>query len=181
MNGVPDLKGTETIIPPHVDPRLPPFQPHRYPHCGDAVSLVIPTPNKSKGKTLQEAFRERAPDGIVAHTVTIPFDSGVGEQLYNEAGIIGAHSRISNALSYLNTAEYQETFKLKGIGTVIVASIENYIQTDNVDRPTDYGIVAIHNAATLQRHAYHGASQYLLLTSIVHAFLVLKDIQIKDG
>jgi non-canonical (house-cleaning) NTP pyrophosphatase len=80
------------------------------------------------------------------HSVVVPFDSGVGEQPYNEAGVLGAHTRICNALRHLDTPEFQETLVSKGIGTVIVASIENYIQLDNVGRPTDYGVVVIHNA-----------------------------------
>lgn len=153
MNSVPDLKGTEKIVPPHMDPRLPPFQLHQYPSHGNAVLLVIPTENESKRRLLQEAFRERAPNDVIVHTVTISIDSGVGEQPYNGAGIIGAHHRISNALLRLDTAEYQEIFKVKRIGTVIVASIESYIQTDNIDRPADYGIVVIHNATKQQTTA----------------------------
>lgn len=153
MNSVPDLEGTEKIVPPHTDPRLPPFQLHQYPSHGNAVLLFIPTENESKMRLLQEAFRERAPNGVIVHIVMASIDSGVGEQPYNEAGIIGAHNRISNALLHLDATEYQETFKVKRIGTVMVASIENYIQTDNIDRPTDYGVVVIHNATTQQTTA----------------------------
>jgi non-canonical (house-cleaning) NTP pyrophosphatase len=153
MSSDPDLEGTEKIVPPHMDLRLPPFQLHQYPSHGNAVLLVIPTENESKRRLLQEAFRERAPNNVIVHTVTVSVDSGVGAQPYNEAGIIGAHNRISNALLRLDTAEYQETFKVKRIGTVIVACIENYIQTDNIDRPADYGVVVIHNATTQQTTA----------------------------
>lgn len=153
MNSAPDLEGAEKILPPHMDPRLPPFQLHQYPSHGNAVLLLIPTENESKWRLLQEAFRERAPNDVIVYTVTFSIDSGVGEQPYNEAGIIGAHNRISNALLRLDTAEYQETFKMKRMGTVIVASIENYIQTDNIDRPTDDGVVVIHNATTQQTTA----------------------------
>jgi len=133
-----------------MDPKLPPFQFHQYPSHGNAVLLVIPTENDSKKRLLQEAFRERAPHGVTVHTVTMSINSEVGEQPYNKAGIIGAHARISNALLRLDAAEYQEIFKVKMIGTVIFASIESYIQTENVDRPTDYGVVVIHNATTQQ-------------------------------
>jgi hypothetical protein len=64
---------------------------------------------------------------VIVHTIIVPADSGVGEQLYNGAGIIGAYNRISNALLRLDTAEYEGTFRVKRIGTVIVASFENYI------------------------------------------------------
>jgi non-canonical (house-cleaning) NTP pyrophosphatase len=153
VNPVPNLEGTEKTVPPHMDPRLPLFQHHQYPSHGNAVLLVIPTENEPKRRLLQEAFRERAPNNVIVHTVTVSVDSDVGEQPYNEAGIIGAHNRISNALLRLDTAEYQETFKVKRIGTVIVASIESYIQTDNIDRPADYGVVVIHNATTQQTTA----------------------------
>lgn len=151
---IEDIEGTEVIVPPpHTNPRLPPFQPHQYLSHGNAVLLVIPTENKPKVRLLQEAFRERAPNGVIVHKVTVPVDSGVGEQPYNEVGIVGAHNRISNALNRLDTTEYQKIFKVKGIGTVILASVENYIQTDNTDRPTDYGVVVIHNATTQQTTA----------------------------
>jgi len=149
-NSIPNLKGTEIIVPPHPDLRLPQFESHQYPSYGNVVLLVIPTENESKGRLLREAFREQTPEGVIVHSITIPFDSGVGEQPYNEAGIIGAHNRISNALCYLDAPEHQDIFELKGIGTVIVTSIESYIQIQNVDRPTDYGVVAMHNATTKQ-------------------------------
>ena len=153
MSSVPDLKSTEKVVPPYMDPKLPPFQLHQYPSYGNAVLLVIPTENESKKRLLQETFKERAPNDVIVHIITISVASGVGEQPYNEAGIIGAHNRINNALLRLDTAEYQETFKVKRIGTVIVASIESYIQTDNIDRPTDYGVVVIHNATRHQTTA----------------------------
>jgi len=110
--------------------------------------LVIPTENKGKRRILEEAFRERAPKNVVVHVITVPVDSDVGEEPYNNAGAIGAHNRISNALTRLGTSEYQNALTTKGIGTIIVASIESYIQTENIDRPTDYGIVVLHNAMT---------------------------------
>ncbi|KAI9783531.1 MAG: hypothetical protein M1839_003701 [Geoglossum umbratile] len=150
MKSVQDLEGTEGIIPPPTDFKLPPFQTHQYPIHGNAVLLVIPTKNEFKRRALQEAFRRRVPGTVILHTLAVPVESGVGEQPYNEAGITGAHNRISNALLRLDSAEYQATFRDKEIGTVIVACIENYIQTDGIARPTDYGVVAIHNATTQQ-------------------------------
>jgi hypothetical protein len=83
MSSDPDLEGTEKIVPPHMDLRLPPFQHHQYPSHGNAVLLVIPTENESKGRLLQEAFRERAPNNVIVHRVTVSVDSGVGAQPYN--------------------------------------------------------------------------------------------------
>jgi hypothetical protein len=145
-NSIASLRGTETIVPPHLDIKVPPFEPQPFPRHGEAVFLVIPTANKSKGRLLREAFENQKPKDVVMHSIAVPFDSGVGEQPYNEAGVLGAHTRVSNALRYLNAPEHQEALVSKGIGTVIVASIENYIQLGNVGRPTDYGVVVIHNA-----------------------------------
>lgn len=147
-NSIANLRGTETIVPPHLDTKVPPFEPQQFPRHGEAVLLVIPTANESKGRLLRGAFENQKPKDVVMHSITVPFDSGVGEQPYNEAGVLGAHTRISNALRHLHAPEHQETLVSKGIGTVIVASIESYIQLDNVGRPTDYGLVVIHNATT---------------------------------
>ncbi|KAH0565180.1 hypothetical protein GP486_001426 [Trichoglossum hirsutum] len=146
MSSVQNLRGKEKVVPPPVEPKLPPFEPHRYPNHGNAILLVIPTENEFKKRVLQEAFREQAPRGVDLHTISVPVESEVGEQPYNEAGVMGAHNRISNALLRLDAPEYQETFREKKIGAVFVASIENFIQIDGIDRPTDYGVVAIHNA-----------------------------------
>jgi non-canonical (house-cleaning) NTP pyrophosphatase len=153
MSSVQELRGTEKAVPPPADPELPPFQHHKYPSHGDAVLLVIPTENEFKKKVLQETFRQKTPSGVTLHTISIPVESEVGEQPYNEAGAVGAYNRISNALHRLDATEYQETLRDKGIGTVIVASIENYIQTDNIERPTDYGVVVIHNATSRRTRA----------------------------
>lgn len=147
-NSIAGLRGTETVVPPYLDSEVPPFEPQQFSRHGDAVLLVIPTANKSKGKLLVDGLKKQKPEGVVLHSMSLPFDSSVGEQPYNEAGVLGAHNRISNASRHLNTPEYQEMLSSKGIGTVLVASIENYIQLDNVERPTDYGVVVIHNAST---------------------------------
>jgi non-canonical (house-cleaning) NTP pyrophosphatase len=149
-NSISGLEKTETIVPPQVNRILPPFKSHHYPCHGDTVLLVIPTENEFKKEILQEYFNEQAPAGIVMHTITLPVDSGVGSQPYNEAGMTGAHTRLTNSLNHLDAQEYQAMFKEKRIGTIIVASIESYIQTDNIDRPTDYGTVVVHNATTQQ-------------------------------
>ena len=149
VRSVDDMTETEKIVPPpQVNPSLPPFQRHQYPSYGSAVLLVIPTENKGKRRMLEEAFRERAPENVAVHVITVPVDSGVGEEPYNNAGAIGAYNRIGNALTRLGTSEYQNALTTKGIGTVIIASIESYIQIENIDRPADYGIVVVHNATT---------------------------------
>jgi non-canonical (house-cleaning) NTP pyrophosphatase len=145
---VAGIRGTESLVPPALEIKVPPFEPTQLRQHGKAVLLVIPTANQSKGKLLREGCEKKKPIGTLMHSITVPFDSGVGEQPYNEAGVIGAHTRISNALHHLNAPEYYEMLVSKSIGTVIVASIENYIQLDNVERPTDYGVVVIHNAST---------------------------------
>ncbi|OCL13490.1 hypothetical protein AOQ84DRAFT_310481 [Glonium stellatum] len=148
IRSVEKMAGTENIVSPQADPSLPLFQLHQYPNYGKAVLLVISTENKGKRKILEEAFRERAPKDGTMHVITVPVASDVGEQPYNNAGAIGAYNRISNALTCLDTAEHRKNLAAKGIGTVIVASIESYIQTENIDRPTDYGIIVLHNATT---------------------------------
>lgn len=163
---IPNLKNSENVVPPRTDPILPQFPPYRYPSYGNTVLLVIPTANKSKRRLLEDAFMEQAPDNMVLRTVIVPIDSEVGEQPYNEAGIIGAYNRINNALIRLNTAEYDKILREKNIGTVIVASIENYIQVDDVDRPTDYGIVVVHNATTQQTVARSSRG-----VTVPHAFV----------
>jgi hypothetical protein len=146
---IPDVQGTEDVTPPPVEGfSIPQFETHQYPIHGNAVLLVIPTANKMKVELLQSAVRAKAPDSDDVHTITIPADSCVGEQPYNRAGIIGAHNRISNALRALREPKNEEIFRSKQIGTVLVASIESYFETERVGRPTDYGVVVIHNATT---------------------------------
>jgi len=147
-NCIAGLTGTETVVPPYRDIEVPPFEPQQLPQYGDAILLVIPTANKSKGRLLREGCEKQKPKDVVMYSIAVPFESGVGEQPYNEAGVLGAHTRISNSLRYLSEPECQEMMMSKGIGTTLVASIENYIQLDNIGRPTDYGVVVIHNTST---------------------------------
>ncbi|KAJ3454405.1 hypothetical protein MRS44_018299 [Fusarium solani] len=145
-NSIPSLRGTEGIVAPRVNLTLPPFEVHQFTRYGNAVLLVIPTANKSKARLLRDTFAKQRPKDVVMHSITVPVESGVGEQPYNEAGAFGAHNRISNALRRIRAPDNQDKLASKGIGTVMVASIENYIQFDNVDRPVDFGLVVIHNA-----------------------------------
>jgi hypothetical protein len=70
--------------------------------------LVIPTENKSKERSLLSAFETQKPKDVVLHSIKVPLNSGVGEQPYNEAGVTGAHDRISNASHLLKTQQYRK-------------------------------------------------------------------------
>jgi non-canonical (house-cleaning) NTP pyrophosphatase len=145
---MPFLNGTEKLVPAWPIPNIPPFPSHQYPTSGNEILLVIPTENKQKILLLQEFVIDRAPEGVAVQSVTVPVESGVGEQPYNEAGLKGAYNRINNALNRLHSEEFKNLFINKHIGTVIVASIESFIQTENIDRPSDFGVIVIHNATT---------------------------------
>jgi non-canonical (house-cleaning) NTP pyrophosphatase len=145
-----DVEASESILTALEGPKVPHFQPCPFLMSGNEILLVVPTENKRKRSIIEETARAQAPSNVAVHTVTVPVDSGVGEQPYNEAGEIGAYNRISNALDRIQGEEYASVFSDKRIGTVIVAAIENYIQTDRVERPVDYGVVVIHNATTQQ-------------------------------
>lgn len=124
---IPCLKGTEKVVPARLAPQLPPFPPYRYPTYGNTVLLVIPTENKRKKTILEERIVDRAPAALKVQTITVPVESDVGEQPYNDAGAAGAYNRINNVLERLNNTEYTDIFAKYTIGTVLVASIENYI------------------------------------------------------
>jgi len=123
------------------------------------VLLIIPTANSQKTRILLKAF-SAPPTGGKLHHLVVPADSGVGEQPYDDAGLQGAHNRIANALLQTLTSSPLKLDALlaeKKIGTVMAASIENYIQRQRqrpdggVDvgaRPADYGVVMVHNATT---------------------------------
>jgi non-canonical (house-cleaning) NTP pyrophosphatase len=147
-NCIEDLRGTEFVVPPNLDVKVPLFEPRQLPRHGEAILLVIPTANESKARLLREVCERQKPKDVAMHSIAVPSNSGVGEQPYNDAGVLGAHTRISNALRQLNALEYQQTLVSKSVGTVIVASVENFIQLDHVSRPTDYGVVVIHNGST---------------------------------
>lgn len=147
---IPCIKGTEKVVPARLAPQLPPFPPYRYPIHGNTVLLVIPTENKSKKTIIEECIVDRAPVALKLHTITVPVESDVGEQPYNEAGAAGAYNRISNALERLNDTESTEILSKYAVGTVMAASVENYIQTRDVERPADFAIAVVHNATTQQ-------------------------------
>jgi hypothetical protein len=147
---MPSLNGTERVIPARMAPQLPPFPACRFPTHGNTVLLVIPTENKNKISIFKECVAGRTPPGVRVHTALLPVESNVGEQPYNEAGATGAYNRICNALERLHSPEFADVFAKNAVGTVMVASIESYIQTENIDRPADFGIAVVHNATTNQ-------------------------------
>lgn len=130
---------------------------------GKNILLVIPTENKFKSTLLEGFFRKNAPAGQTIQTVTVPVESDVGEQPYNEEGVLGAHNRVRNALARLQSRNMLETLEAEQIGTVFVASIENYIQTVNVARPTDFGVIILCNAT--KRKTVLGASKGVTVPS----------------
>jgi len=147
---IEEMKKTETVVPSYAIPSVPPFPTCNFPQYGHKTLLMIPTANKSKRELIQKSLVEQKPPNVTLHTVVMGFDSGVGEQPYNDAGVLGAHNRISNAIQHISSRENHELLRANNIGTVLIASIENFIQLRNVDRPTDYGVVVVHNATTGQ-------------------------------
>lgn len=149
---ITNMEGTEAVVLPPAYPEIPPFQPYHFFRDrvldGRGVLFVIPTANKFKVQTLREAALAAAPKGSHIDFLPVPTESGVGEQPYNEAGVMGAYNRINNALQALQGEQYRSVMVNNAASTVIVASIESYIQTNNVDRPTDFGAIVIHNATT---------------------------------
>ncbi|KAK3335950.1 hypothetical protein B0T19DRAFT_24169 [Cercophora scortea] len=146
------LRGTEKLVPPlSMAISIPPFERHHIPNHGERTLLLFPTENEGKVQILLRGFNKQQPPGSTDPLLyrTVPVESNVGEQPYNEAGVEGARNRISNGLrKFLATPEQQSYLEANKIGTVMVACIENFIQTVGVDRPTDFGVVVILNAST---------------------------------
>ncbi|KAH9241056.1 hypothetical protein K456DRAFT_29555 [Colletotrichum gloeosporioides 23] len=144
------LSATEHIVPARPTQQPKPLPTYHFPTCGKNVLLVIPTENAKKKEVLETNIMRRAPAGTEIHTITFPVESGVGEQPYNIAGSEGARNRIMNALARLQSPKYAETFDKENIGSVIAASIENYVQTEDIGRPADFAIAVVHNATINQ-------------------------------
>ena len=146
QKGIADLLHTETLLPrPRKKPDVPEIGVCELGHFGNTVLLVIPTENDDKVKILKAWFKELKPEGVNIHTVVVNVETGVGQQPYDEAGLDGARNRIKNALAATpKLVNIQE----EGIGTIIVASIENHILKTDLDRPADYGMIIVHNATT---------------------------------
>jgi len=62
----------------------------------------------------------------------------VAEQPHNEASAAGAYNCNCNALNRLHGPEFAEVFAKNATGTVMAASIENYIQIQDIDHPTEF-------------------------------------------
>ncbi|KAK4156192.1 hypothetical protein C8A00DRAFT_31002 [Chaetomidium leptoderma] len=107
----------------------------------NTVLIVIPTANQGKVTLLQTHLRHTAPAHInlLYPALTISdASSEVGEQPYDGAGPRGAVNRVVNAARRLLFGEYQG--ELVGVGTVLVASVENFIFRGD-SGPVDYGVV----------------------------------------
>ncbi|KAH7230928.1 hypothetical protein BKA59DRAFT_535886 [Fusarium tricinctum] len=125
--------------------------------------------NTSKGRLLRNALAKQRPKDVVLHSINVSVESDIGEQPYNEAEALGANNRINNALRRMRAPDNLDTLASKGIGTVMVASIENYIQLDNVDRPVDFGTAVVHNVTARRTVVGLSWGARLLLISIVPA------------
>jgi len=143
-----EMRETETVVPSYTLSSLPPFPMCTLPRYGHAALLVVPTANASKTELLRSIVAKQTPADVTLHVITITFDSGVGEQPYNDAGVLGARNRIANALAHLAEPENHEVLRAHNAGTVLVASIENFIRLAGANRPTDHGVVMVHNATT---------------------------------
>ncbi|KAK3941800.1 hypothetical protein QBC46DRAFT_340113 [Diplogelasinospora grovesii] len=145
---------TEMVVPaPDITnleiPNIPEF-PHALAPKGDAtkVLVVIPTENKNKKDLIEQVFDQNKPEDLELHYETFKAESDVGEQPYDlQTGLEGASNRIKNAQNMLAPE------KAAAATTVILASIENYIQYHGKDgrpmqRPIDYGMIVMHNVST---------------------------------
>ena len=121
------------------------------PMHGENVLLIIPTANEFKSTVLQSKMKAvlKGKDfkgRLVPHVED--FESGVGKQPYDEKGLDGGCNRIQNALIWL--MNNKKLLEDEGVGTVMIAAIENYIQRGNP--AVDYGVVIFYNA-TLNKAA----------------------------
>ncbi|KAK3294451.1 uncharacterized protein B0H64DRAFT_443530 [Chaetomium fimeti] len=147
---------------PQTLPTIPPPAPPRdgtrsYPAPNRAiVQVVIPTANKGKVDLLVGHLRRTKPAGVtIAGHTEVPADSGVGEQPYDGAGPRGAFRRVVAAVRKLGgDGEYRARLAARGVGTLLVASVENFLAreeeivgaaagTGRVGGavPVDYGVV----------------------------------------
>lgn len=111
---------------------------------GTPITLIIATENKLKKQLLEKVAKEYCEKNgcSILKSISLPADSGVGEQPYNEAGPQGMVGRARNVLKTLQGIE----------GTPLVGVIENFIERpidDNDVRDAyDYGIIGFYNGLT---------------------------------
>jgi len=150
---IESLRGTEqqvtipgwTLGPPPGDAPKDALA-HLQPANGSCITVLIPTENKHKVATIKTYFDKRAPQSTVVHFDIVPVQSDVGEQPYNAAGGRGAWSRISNALEFITSSEeLVAAHASRQAGQIYVAAIESFIQTEDLERPADFGVVALYN------------------------------------
>ena len=116
------------------------------PLFGENILLVVPTQNKFKAESLQNAAARQFPQSkLVTHILKV--DSQVGEQPYNEAGIQGALNRTQGVLDWLSSNEGHDFLSKNAIGVALVGAIENFIWLRD-ESPVDYGAVVLTNATS---------------------------------
>ncbi|KAK0668339.1 hypothetical protein QBC41DRAFT_347312 [Cercophora samala] len=124
------------------------------------VLFLIPTKNRDKVEILTAQFKKRLPENTVMHYISFSgAPSGVGEQPYNEAGMIGAFNRIDHAVFITPAqAEISSFITEHRITTVIFAAIESFIARpgwppvgpgkEATREPVDYAYILLYNPVT---------------------------------
>lgn len=123
------------------------YRDHNRNLCGEVI-LAISKKNEEAAQPflywdlMMQADLERTnfKGRLVTHVDE--FESGVGEQPYDEKGLEGAYNRLRNALTWLMNNE--KLLEDERVGTVMIAAIESYIQRGNP--AVDYGVVIFYNA-----------------------------------
>ena len=156
--GTLDAPDALTLCKPHLPP------PNTLPHLTlptnqqpdpNTVLLIIPTNNAFKTKLLTTHL---SPPHTNTTTIplTVPADSAVGEQPYDSAGPQGAFNRVVNAVRLLGadrlgTDGRWAAVRERGVGTVVVGAVENFIVRPGAaaaagsgcEVPVDYGVVVL--------------------------------------
>ncbi|KAH7028038.1 uncharacterized protein B0I36DRAFT_146533 [Microdochium trichocladiopsis] len=110
------------------------------------VTVIIPTANKQKVATIKSYFSKHIPASTLVYFDIVPVQSDVSEQPYNGAGSGGALNRIRNAVMHVaQSPELMELYHERNAQAIYVAAIESFIQTKDIDRPADFGVVALCN------------------------------------
>ncbi|KAK0748325.1 hypothetical protein B0T21DRAFT_406852 [Apiosordaria backusii] len=124
------------------------------------VLLIIPTKNPSKTELLLAHFKENLPPNTELHHLAFAgASSGVGEQPYDQSGIIGAHNRIDHIVTCLPLIpDVVAEVVSHRITTIIVAAIESFIARPGYrppppgqepsTEPIDYASIMFYNPVT---------------------------------